>query len=92
MWDMLIYGVKQKCFTKIIMKVEEKVAFINFDFTVTEIAENLGVSRQAVKDSVSKAQKKLQEFEEKLSFVKKTDLLNEEIKKLKSQLSKKREE
>ncbi len=111
---MLIYGVKQKCFTKIIMKVEEKVAYIklfdaygsllsegqqeimayyiNFDFTVTEIAENLGVSRQAVKDSVSKAQKKLQEFEEKLSFVKKTDLLNEEIKKLKSQLSKKREQ
>lgn len=62
--------------------------YINFDLTVSEIAENLGVSRQAVKDSVSKAVKKLYDYEEKLSFVKRIDALLEENETLKNRLSK----
>lgn len=61
--------------------------FINDDLTVSEIAEILGVSRQAVKDSLSKAQRKLKDFEDKLCFVKKLELLEEENKNLKQQLS-----
>lgn len=57
--------------------------FINDDLTVSEIAELLGISRQAVKDSLSKAEKKLKGFEEKLSFVKKLDSLEDEIERLK---------
>ena len=34
-------------------------SYINYDFTVSEIAENQGISRQAVMDSVTKAEKKL---------------------------------
>lgn len=61
--------------------------FINDDLTVSEIAEILGISRQAVKDSLSKAEKKLKGLEEKLSLVKKLDLLEEENKNLKQKLS-----
>lgn len=61
-------------------------AYINDDFTLSEIAENLNVSRQAVKDSINKAEKKLFEMEEKLGFVKKIDLLNGEIDALKQKV------
>ncbi len=40
------------------------------DLTISEIAENQGISRQAVKDAVSKAEKKLKEYESKLGFLK----------------------
>lgn len=63
--------------------------YINDDYTITEIAENLKVSRQAVMDSISKADKKLRSYEEKLQFVKKIDALSEENIKLKEKLSKK---
>lgn len=63
-------------------------AYINDDFTLSEIAENLEVSRQAVKDSINKAEKKLFEMEEKLAFVKKIDNLNNEIDSLKQKLEK----
>ena len=63
--------------------------YINDDLTISEIAENLSISRQAVMDSISKADKKLHGFEEKLQFVKKIDLIVQENQKLKEKLSKK---
>ena len=63
--------------------------YLNDDFTITEIAENLKVSRQAVMDSVSKAEKKLRNFEERLQFVRKLELLSEENRILNEKLSKK---
>ena len=67
-------------------------SYLSFDLTVSEIAENLGVSRQAVMDSVSKAEKKLLKYEEKLGFVKKIEMLEKENAILKEKLSKKEEE
>ena len=66
-------------------------SYLNFDLTVSEIAENLGVSRQAVMDSVSKAEKKLLEYEKALGFVAKIEMLEEENKMLKAKLSKEEE-
>lgn len=63
--------------------------YLNDDFTISEIAENLGVSRQAVMDSINKAEKKLKNYESKLQFVKKLEVLTEENLKLKEKLSKK---
>ena len=71
---------------------EIMTSYIDDDLTVSEIAENLGVSRQAVKDSVNKAEKKLFDIEEKLLLVKRIDLLTEENEKLKKQLSRKKED
>lgn len=67
-------------------------SYLSFDLTVSEIAENLGVSRQAVMDSVRKAEKKLLKYEEKLGFVKKIEMLEKENAILKEKLSKKEEE
>ena len=57
--------------------------YLLFNLTNSEIAENRKVSRQAVKDAVSKATKKLEEFENRLGFLKKLDIMEEEIEKLK---------
>ncbi len=53
-------------------------SYLYDNFTVSEIAENLQVSRQAVKDSITKAEKKLSLFEEQLGFLTKLDSLQRE--------------
>lgn len=58
--------------------------YLSFDFTISEIAENLSISRQAVLDSITKAEKKLKNLEEKLSFNERLDKLEREIEKLKN--------
>ena len=67
-------------------------SYLGYDLTVSEIAENLGVSRQAVMDSVSKAEKKLKLYEEKLGFVKKLEAIEQENEMLREKLSRKEEE
>lgn len=66
-------------------------SYLYDDFTVSEIAENLSISRQAVMDSVTKAEKKLYDFEEKLGLLKKIELLSEENEQLKKQIKSYRE-
>lgn len=43
------------------------------DFSLSEIAENLSVSRSAVSDQINRADKQLKEYEEKLSLVSRYD-------------------
>ena len=66
-------------------------SYLQNDLTVSEIAENLNVSRQAVMDSVNKAEKKLFDLEKKLGLLKKIESLEEENKLLKQKLSKNKE-
>jgi predicted DNA-binding protein YlxM (UPF0122 family) len=42
--------------------------YYNQDFSLGEIAEELGISRQGVRDSIKKAERELFFFEEKLSL------------------------
>ena len=55
----------------LLSKAQQKVMedYLLKDITISEIAENDGVSRQAVKDAVSKAEKKLKMYEDKLGFL-----------------------
>lgn len=46
--------------------------YYNNDLSLTEIAENNNITRQAVLDIIKKGENKLFEFEEKLSFMEKT--------------------
>ena len=62
--------------------------YLEDDLTLSEIAENIGVTRQAVLDSTKKAEKKLVEIEKMLHLVSKIDELESENEKLKSRLSK----
>ena len=52
--------------------------YYNNDLSLSEIAENHGITRQAVNDLLKKGAKKLFEYEEKLMFMKRT--LNQEKK------------
>ena len=53
--------------------------YYNYDLSLSEIAENLGITRQAVRDNKSKGENKLFEYEEKLNIMKKTLELDEKI-------------
>ena len=50
--------------------------YYNNDLSLSEIAENNNITRQAVRDIIKKGEKKLFEYEEKLLFMKK--MLNQE--------------
>ena len=52
--------------------------YYNNDFSLSEIAENNNITRQAVRDIIKKGENKLFEYEEKLLFMKRT--LNQEKK------------
>ena len=46
--------------------------YYNNDYSLAEIAENLGITRQAVRDNLKKGECKLFEYEEKLGIMKTT--------------------
>ena len=46
--------------------------YYNNDLSLSEIAENLNITRQAVRDNIKKGENKLFEYEEKLNVMKKT--------------------
>ena len=52
--------------------------YYNQDLSLSEIAENDDITRQAVRDIIKKGERKLFEYEEKLLFMKKT--INQEQK------------
>lgn len=52
--------------------------YYNNDLSLSEIAENDNITRQAVRDIIKKGERKLFEYEEKLLFMKKT--INQEQK------------
>lgn len=64
--------------------------YFNLDLTVSEIAEEKGISRQAVSECLSGCKKQLEEYEEKLGFAKMLDgavLWAEELKSAHPELS-----
>ena len=53
--------------------------YYNNDLSLSEIAENLEITRQAVRDNLKKGENKLFEYEEKLNIMKKTMEQEEKI-------------
>lgn len=62
--------------------------YYNNDLSLSEIAENNDITRQAVRDIIKKGEKKLFEYEEKLSFMKKTVNQEKQIQKVLSEITK----
>ena len=62
--------------------------YYNLDLSLSEIAENEGIIRQAVRDIIKKGENKLFEFEEKLGIMKKTMKQEEKIASILSELTK----
>ena len=61
--------------------------YYNLDLSLSEIAENEGITRQAVRDIIKKGENKLFEFEEKLGIMKKTMKQEEKIADILSELT-----
>lgn len=62
--------------------------YYNNDLSLSEIAENNNITRQAVRDNIKKGEKKLFEYEEKLNFMKRTLNQEKKIEKALSELTK----
>ena len=62
--------------------------YYNSDLSLSEIAENEGITRQAVRDNLKKGENKLFEYEEKLGIMKKTLMQEESIANILSEISK----
>ena len=62
--------------------------YYNLDLSLSEIAENENITRQAVRDIIKKGENKLFEFEEKLGIMKKNMKQEEKIANILSELTK----
>lgn len=62
--------------------------YYNNDLSLSEIAENNDITRQAVRDIIKKGERKLFEYEEKLLFMKKTITQEQKIQVILSELTK----
>ncbi len=58
--------------------------YYNNDLSLSEIAENEGITRQGVRDFVKRSELQLYEFEEKLNLCRKSKELKELIEKIQS--------
>ena len=71
---------------------EKQFSFIddyyNNDLSLSEIAENNGITRQAVRDNIKKGENKLFEYEDKLEIMKKTLIQKEKISVILSEITK----
>ena len=56
--------------------------YCNEDYSLAEIAEHTGISRQGVRDQIKHAEAQLVTFEEKLGLMKKTSKASEKFKEL----------
>ena len=68
--------------------------YYNNDFSLSEIAENEGITRQAVRDNLLKGENNLLEYDEKLSMLKKKtrnqNILDDSIEELNSIINNKK--
>ncbi len=62
--------------------------YYNNDLSLSEIAENYNITRQAVRDNIKKGENKLFEYEEKLGIMKTTTKQEKKIVKILSELTK----
>lgn len=62
--------------------------YYNNDLSLSEIAENNGITRQAARDNIKKGENKLFEYEEKLGIMKKAVLQEEKIAVILSEITK----
>ena len=62
--------------------------YYNNDLSLSEIAQNHNITRQAVRDIIKKGEKKLFEYEEKLLFMKRTLNTEKKIERVLSELTK----
>ena len=80
----LTYGTLLQIYGKLLTEKQQEVVglYYDYDLSLAEISENLGISRQAVLDSLRNACDSLSNYEEKLNILAKNQYLSAEIEKI----------
>ena len=83
-------SILNELYGKLLTKKQSDIIddYYNRDLSLSEIAENNNITRQAVRDILKKGEKKLFEYEEKLQFMKRTLSQEKKIEKVLSELTK----
>lgn len=83
-------GMLYEIYGNLLTKRQQNVLndFANCDLSLTEIAENNKITRQAVNDIVKKGEKRLLEYERKLGIMERTINQEKQIQTILSELSK----
>lgn len=82
----VLYDYYQELLTKTQQNIIE--LYFNYDLSLSEIAEEIGISRQAVYDHIKRTEKLLFEYEEKLRMVKSDEIRREKIQALLDEMEK----
>lgn len=82
----VLYDYYQKLLTKTQQNIIE--LYFNYDLSLSEIAEEIGISRQAVYDHIKRTEKLLFEYEEKLQMVKNDEIRREKVRALIDEIEK----
>lgn len=85
----IYYAVLFDVYAPLLSKGQQQVLkdYLYENFTASEISENQNVSRQAIKDCIDKALKKLVDFENKLHMIEKLEVLKKENQTLKEKIA-----
>ncbi|MSS64343.1 DNA-binding protein [Lachnospiraceae bacterium WCA-693-APC-MOT-I] len=70
-----------------LLKEQKRQIFEDYvlnDLSLSEIASDRGISRQAVHDTVKRCRKELEEYEEKLSLIKKFQSVKQDVHEIQS--------
>ncbi len=80
----LTYGTLLQIYGKLLTEKQQEVVglYYDYDLSLAEISENLGISRQAVLDSLRNACDSLRNYEEKLNILAKNQYLSAKIEKI----------
>lgn len=78
------YGKLFSCYGKLLSEDRQSImkSYFDFNMTLTEIATERKISRQAVLDCIDKSCKKLDEYESKLGLLKLKENLRQELQEL----------
>ncbi len=82
-------GILLEIYGKLLTKKQYDLLddYYNNDLSLAEIAENEGITRQAVRDNLKKGEKKLFEYEDKLKIMKKNVDQEEQIANILSEIN-----
>ena len=83
-------GILLDIYWKLLTEKQRKLLedYYNNDLSLSEIAENEKITRQAVRDNLKKGENNLFEYEEKLEMMKKDKSKKEKIKEIQNEISK----
>ncbi len=83
-------GILLDIYGKLLTEKQRKLLedYYNNDLSLSEIAENEKITRQAVRDNLKKGENNLFEYEEKLEMMKKDKSKKEKIKEIQNEISK----